>query len=231
MKLNPSLLVAFFLGLSAGVGFSPFFDPLATSNLIQEKKTQDAQQFHLSQTSSASLGLRHDDGESLRPAVKAHSSEPMASSYQAPFQAYFSPYGGCTKSIVEAIGEAKTSIYVMAYGFTSKPIGAALLEAHGRGVEVKILIDRSQLKAKHSQLPVFLQKGIAVFIDPASGIAHNKVMIFDEERVLTGSFNFSHGAETKNAENILFIQDPGLASLYKQNWENRAKSARSPYEH
>ena len=226
-KLKPSLLVAFFLGLCAGVGFYSLFEFSVTTVLTEEGQIQGSKQYHLPWIASAPSVLRNDDGKSLRPGVDpSHSSEKISSTNQPSVQAYFSPYGGCTKSIVDAIHEAKSSIYVMAYAFTSKPIAAALMEAHGRGVEVKILIDRSQLKAKHTQLLDILQKGIAVFIDSAPGIAHNKVMIFDEKRVLTGSFNFSHGAETKNAENILFIQDPDLAQVYKKNWENRAKSSR-----
>lgn len=138
-------------------------------------------------------------------------------------EVYFSPGGYCTEKIIRAIDASKSSIYVMAYSFTSSPIAQALLRAHERGVNVKLLIDRSQLKAKHSQLHFLLQQGIPVFIDYAVGIAHNKVMVFDGEHVLTGSFNFTHAAETKNAENILLIHDPSLARLYQQNWEERIR--------
>lgn len=150
----------------------------------------------------------------------------IPSGEKAQIQAYFSPGGQCTEKIIAAIHSAESSIYVMAYAFTSPSIAQALTRAYERGVSVKILIDRSQLKAKHSQLSSLLQKGIPIFIDPATGIAHNKVMIFDEKSVLTGSFNFSQAAETKNAENLLLIHDAALAQVYKNNWEERAQQAR-----
>jgi phosphatidylserine/phosphatidylglycerophosphate/cardiolipin synthase-like enzyme len=37
--------------------------------------------------------------------------------------------------------------------------------------------------------------------------------------VITGSFNFSKAAEEHNAENLLIINDPELASRYMHNWE------------
>jgi len=120
-------------------------------------------------------------------------------------QACFSPDGHCTDRIVFAIEKAESTIFVMAYSFTSLPIAQALAKAFERGIKVKILIDKSQLKERYSQLSFLLQKGIPVFIDLTAGIAHNKVMIFDETYVLTGSFNFSRAAESKNAENILLI--------------------------
>lgn len=46
-------------------------------------------------------------------------------------------------------------------------------------------------------------------------------MIIDEKEVITGSFNFTDGAQKINAENVVFITDAKLAQEYIQNWENR----------
>ena len=138
----------------------------------------------------------------------------------------FSPEGQCTNGIVSAIEDAKTSIYVMAYAFTSLQIAQTLVDAYERGIDVKILIDKSQIRNKYSHLQFLSQKGIPVFIDAATGIAHNKTMILDERFVLTGSFNWSKAAHSKNAENILLIDDPSLAQIYKENWERRAEAAK-----
>ena len=152
------------------------------------------------------------------------------STEQAHIQACFSPQGHCTDRIVSAIERAESSILVMAYSFTSPPIAQALTNAFERGVNVKVLIDKSQLKGKYSQLSFLFQRGIPILIDDVVGIAHNKVMIFDERYVLTGSFNFSQAAETKNAENLLLIDDPALAKIYKENWDYRAKKAQQLFK-
>lgn len=145
---------------------------------------------------------------------------------KAPINVCFSPEGQCTNGIVSAIEDAKTSILVMAYSFTSLQIAQALVDAYERGVDVQILIDKSQIKNKHSHLSFLSKKGVPVFIDPAVGTAHNKTMILDDRFVLTGSFNWSKAANSKNAENILLIDDPSLAQIYKENWERRAMAAR-----
>lgn len=46
-----------------------------------------------------------------------------------------------------------------------------------------------------------------------------KVMIFDQDLVLTGSFNFTRLAETRNAENIVFLRSSSLAAIYIHNWK------------
>ena len=47
-------------------------------------------------------------------------------------------------------------------------------------------------------------------------------MVIDAREVITGSFNFTKAAEEKNAENVVFIDDPGMAASYAQNWKDHA---------
>ncbi len=51
-------------------------------------------------------------------------------------QAYFSPHGGCTGAVVEALRQARNTVKVQAYSFASAPITKALVDAHKRGVRV-----------------------------------------------------------------------------------------------
>jgi phosphatidylserine/phosphatidylglycerophosphate/cardiolipin synthase-like enzyme len=57
---------------------------------------------------------------------------------------YFSPNGGCTQAVVDALGTAKSFILVQAYFFTSAPIAKALVDAHKRHVDVQVILDKSQ---------------------------------------------------------------------------------------
>ena len=140
----------------------------------------------------------------------------------------FSPRGQCTQLVEETIAQAQERVWVQAYGFTSLPIADALIAAHQRGVEVKILVDRSQLKSRYSQVRHVMKQGIAVAVDKVSGIAHNKVMIVDDAYVLTGSFNWTNAAEERNAENLLLIRDVKLNGIYTAEWKKRAAKALPP---
>lgn len=133
----------------------------------------------------------------------------------------FSPEGQCEKLALFAIEGAKEEILVQCYSFTSKPIANALIEASRRGVSVRILFDRSQFKAPYSQIHRLTKAGIKTKVDHIQGIAHNKVLIIDRSRLISGSYNFSAAANTKNAENMLFINDPNLAMIYKDQWWHR----------
>jgi phosphatidylserine/phosphatidylglycerophosphate/cardiolipin synthase-like enzyme len=141
---------------------------------------------------------------------------------------WFSPDGGCTDACVKALNEAKTSVYVQAYSFTSQSIAHALVEAKKRGVLVEVVLDKSQRTEKYSAADFVAHAGIPTYIDAVHAIAHNKIMVIDSAVVLTGSFNFTKAAEHSNAENLLVIRDPKLAARYLQNWQTH-RSHSEPY--
>ena len=142
-----------------------------------------------------------------------------------PIEIHFSPKGGCTEAVVTELGNAKTSVLVQAYSFTSTPIAKALLDAHKRGVKVQVILDKSQRTEKYSSADFVQHAGIATYIDAKHAIAHNKVMIIDGKVVITGSFNFTKAAEEKNAENLLVIRDKGIAEKYATNWKAHLEHA------
>ena len=144
---------------------------------------------------------------------------PRRRSRPSAISVYFSPRGGCTTAVVDALDAAKQSIRVQAYSFTSAPIAKAIVDAKHRGVDVEILLDKSQRMEKYSSADFVAHGGSPTFIDAVHAIAHNKVMVIDGETVLTGSFNFTKAAEDRNAENLLVIRDRAIAEEYRKNWE------------
>jgi len=142
-------------------------------------------------------------------------------SHNASYQVCFTPGGDCTAEIVESLATAQSAIWVQAYSFTSKPIAQALLAAAQRGVKVQVILDKSQRSQHYSAAQFLFNQGIPTWIDQHVAIAHNKVMVIDENTVITGSFNFTQAAQKSNAENLLIIHDPQLAKQYLQNWQNR----------
>jgi phosphatidylserine/phosphatidylglycerophosphate/cardiolipin synthase-like enzyme len=154
-------------------------------------------------------------------------------SSNAYYQVCFTPNTNCTAKIVGAIKEAKRSILVQAYSFTSRPIIEALVSAKYKGIDVKILLDKSLIingNQYYSPIPYFQERNIWIRIDYLPIVAHNKVIIIDDSTVITGSFNFTRAAQMDNAENVLMIYDYKLAQKYTDNWYERAKQSISVEE-
>ena len=60
----------------------------------------------------------------------------------------------------------------------------------------------------------FKQAGLDVRLDGNEGLMHHKVIVFDHAIVITGSYNFSASAETRNDENIVIIYSPEGAEQF-----------------
>ncbi len=145
----------------------------------------------------------------------------------ANYELCFTPTQNCTNLIVNAINQAKSQILVQAYSFTSVPIARAIINAHRKGVEVKVILDKSQYRPHgFSAAKLLTDYQIPTFIDYQFNIAHNKVIIIDNQTVVTGSFNFTRAAEERNLENVIIITDHQIAKRYAANWHERFKQSK-----
>jgi phosphatidylserine/phosphatidylglycerophosphate/cardiolipin synthase-like enzyme len=78
---------------------------------------------------------------------------------------FFSPRGGATTAVVQAIGAAHHQILVQAYSFTSAPIAKALMDAHKRGVKILAVLDKSNETDKYSAATFLVNASIQTLID------------------------------------------------------------------
>ncbi len=175
------------------------------------------------------LALGHD-AHALE--VPLHQGTTIAG--QAAVRVLFSPEQDVAGAIIEALSRARRQVLVQSFSFTHAGIALALLEAHRRGVEVRIITDREQAEAmEHGQVPRLARAGMLVWLDGDHQSAHNKVVVIDAGTVsavvITGSFNFTRAAQHKNAENTVFISgNDALIEAYVQNWQ-RHRAHSSPF--
>lgn len=132
---------------------------------------------------------------------------------------YFSPEGGCPDAIVALIDDAEESIDCAIYTFTSREIAQALVRAHNRGVQVRVIMDRNQAAEGYAKKRYLSKKGISVRVHIGDGIMHNKFMVVDTAIVLTGSYNWTSSANRWNYENIVIIKSPALAKVFEEQFD------------
>ena len=136
----------------------------------------------------------------------------------------FTPGDDAARLIVRAIDGARFQILVQAFSFTHAEIAGALIRAERRGLDVKVIADAEQIDLiDHNVIPQLVEAGIPVFTDAEHAAAHNKVMVIDAgtkaPALITGSFNFTHAAQFRNAENVLvFRGNHELTRAYLDNW-------------
>ena len=127
---------------------------------------------------------------------------------------YFSPGSKTIPPLLREINSAQATINFIVFSFTHDRIGEAIRDQFQNGINVGGVFDENQI-SKYSEYDPMKKLGMPVTIDETKGTMHHKVIIIDEETVITGSYNFSRNAEIRNSENLLIIKgNKDIASAY-----------------
>jgi phosphatidylserine/phosphatidylglycerophosphate/cardiolipin synthase-like enzyme len=133
----------------------------------------------------------------------------------------FAPEENCAAFAVPAIDNAESEILVSAYGLTTgSGIVEALIRAKQRGIDVRLIADKTAPCGRSSGIEPLAAAGIPIWIDDQARIAHEKAMVIDEAVTLMGSYNWTRGAAA-NSEDLNLISSPAVAADYAAHWHNR----------
>lgn len=131
----------------------------------------------------------------------------------------FSPKGFSKEIILMAIREAKKTIDIAAYSFTSKPIALALINAKKKGILIRIVADKKANSKKYTAITYLRNKHILIKLNGKYSIMHNKFIIIDNKSIETGSFNYTNNAALNNAENVIYLRNrPDIALQYTKEF-------------
>ena len=142
-------------------------------------------------------------------------NEPDASAASDSYQ------GGIDEALVAAIAEARDTLDVAAFELNSEPIYQAILEAHQRGVAVRIVADDDHglHDDKNTALRDLQAAGVPTIDDGRSGLMHNKFMILDGSTVWTGSWNYTLNGTYRNNNNALVMNHRTAAGAYQREFD------------
>lgn len=122
---------------------------------------------------------------------------------------YFTPGPECENIIISEINRA-ADIDIAVYSITNPGIADAIVAAHYRGANVRIITDRTMSAGAGSAIARFKNAGIPVRTNGRDKIMHNKFAIFNRRLVITGSYNWTTNASRYNAENCMRLYNPAV---------------------
>jgi len=137
----------------------------------------------------------------------------------------FSPDGVCSELIVEEVDAAGESVHAAVYTFTNMALKDRLLEAFYRGCDVKLVMDPwsgdSGNVVNAAVYDALDAEGVPVrwAPNPNGGIMHHKFAVLDGRILLTGSYNWTESADSRNDENLMRITDEQLAGRFESAFE------------
>ncbi len=145
-------------------------------------------------------------------------------------ETYFESEGNVRERIIELVDDAETSVYFMAFAFTDDDIAQAMVQQHRAGLEVRGVIEARNVNGTGSDVESMRQAGVHVLSDGNPYVMHHKVIIIDEEIVVTGSYNFSASAAKSNDENVLVVHSSEIAAQYMSEFRRVYQKAETAEE-
>ena len=143
----------------------------------------------------------------------------LGSSSQDLVQYCFSPGGHCDQVLVGWISRANSTIHVLIYSFTLDDVRDALISAHNRGLDVKVVMEKENVNEPGSEYYNLKTAGVDVRWDSRSALMHDKFAVIDGHVIVTGSYNWSASATNSNNENMAVIDSSSWGTAYETNFQ------------
>ncbi|MEX2232161.1 MAG: phospholipase D-like domain-containing protein [Cyclobacteriaceae bacterium] len=133
--------------------------------------------------------------------------------------AFFSPGNDCRNAIVQQMNLSLRQLKICVFTISDDQIARAIINAHRKGVDVKIITDNDKLFDHGSDIKELASEGIPVKMDVSKNHMHHKFMVADDRSLITGSYNWTLSAARFNHENILLTREAGVVESYRKGFD------------
>lgn len=125
--------------------------------------------------------------------------------------------GNIDRRLCRFITSAERSIDGAFFEIESERIADALIDAHKRGIRVRLVIEDDY--AGNADIQRLKSAGIPIVHDDRSGLMHNKFLVVDSFAVWTGSFNATDNGAVRNNNNAVIVRSPEVAENFEAEFE------------
>ena len=127
---------------------------------------------------------------------------------------------GIDTEVAKFINSATTSVDIAIFNINRQNIIDALIAKEQSGVPVRMVTEADYYN-KSSYKPFYDEienAGIPIVPDIGTALMHDKFIVVDGKKVLTGSYNYTDDQTTKDKNMIIEIASSALASYYEQEF-------------
>lgn len=129
--------------------------------------------------------------------------------------------GGPDRFLVDALEQARSQVDVALYDLNLWSIRNALIRAHQRGVQVRLVVESDSLD--RPEIQELISAGIPIVTDQGQGLMHNKFFILDGAEVWTGSMNLTVNGAYRHLNNLIRLRSTRLAANFTAEFEEMFK--------
>ncbi len=133
-------------------------------------------------------------------------------------EAYFSSIGN---NIINELNKAQNTVHVAMAWFTNDSLFESLISCVRRGVKVELILldDAINWQPYAPDFSQLIRENALVYIANRSiGFMHHKYCVIDGSLTITGSYNWTYYAESRNIENVIITDNDKIAQYYEQEF-------------
>lgn len=139
----------------------------------------------------------------------------------------FSDQTVISDQLIAAIDASRVSIDIAIHGLALRDVAEALSRAKKRGVRVRIIMNQTHVfpeKPRDTRTPEvqrLIDEGFEMRMlrgGDQFGVMHNKIAVFDGKILETGSYNWTHAADTWHWENAMFHAEQARVDAFQSYW-------------
>lgn len=135
---------------------------------------------------------------------------------------WFLPTGQrAPERIIELIRSAQSSLRIAMFTWTRLDFAEEVIQAHKRGVDVKVMIDKqSGYGASVRVIETLKAAGVPLYFNLGKGLMHAKTMTIDNKILVNGSANWTKSAFTRNDDCfwVLWLLTPEQQRFMNHFW-------------
>ena len=133
-------------------------------------------------------------------------------------EAYFSSDENCKERVLSLINSAQHTLEICAFTLYDDALSAAILQAHQRLLDVRIIIDDNPLPDSNCHYDLLRDKGVHVIKDTSAFHMRHRFALLDDKHLITGSFNGVQSSAGACLENICVLSEPQLLSKFSSRF-------------
>jgi phosphatidylserine/phosphatidylglycerophosphate/cardiolipin synthase-like enzyme len=133
--------------------------------------------------------------------------------------AFFSQHDDIRNFVMKSLKSAKKDLKICMFTISDDPIAETVAGCHKQGINVRIITDDGKVFDKGSDIYSLSRMGIKIKMDTYRSLMHHKFVIIDNQKLLTGSYNWTKTGSDFNNENVLITDNNRIVKAYKKEFK------------
>ncbi|XP_054287322.1 uncharacterized protein LOC129003110 [Macrosteles quadrilineatus] len=124
------------------------------------------------------------------------------------------------RRMIYYLEKTERTLDICLYLITLFDLSQIVVQAHKRGVKVRIITDEDMANGSGSQVHSFFENGIPVrFRRKCTTLMHHKFVIIDKRLLMTGSLNWTMQALCGNWDNLIITSQRQIVAAFISEYE------------